>query len=78
MREAADYIIDTSYLAPSQLKQRLSNLFLGNVSGCAYHSNYVIWLQNGIPTEADMMFDVQLSCQIRFMCPELKKINGFG
>ena len=32
MREAADYIIDTSYLAPSQLKQRLSNLFLGNVS----------------------------------------------
>ncbi len=45
MREAADYIIDTSYLAPSQLKQRLSQFISGQCFGCAYHSNYVIWLQ---------------------------------
>ena len=29
MREAADYIIDTSYLAPSQLKQRLVQFISG-------------------------------------------------
>ncbi len=27
MREAADYIIDTSYLAPSQLKQRFRPIY---------------------------------------------------
>ncbi len=70
MREAADYIIDTSYLAPSQLKQRLSNLFLGNVSDALYHSNYVICLKRN-STEADMMFDVRCLPN-PFYVPELK------
>ena len=49
MREAADYIIDTSYLAPSQLKQRLSNLFLGNVSDALTIQIMSFGFKNGIP-----------------------------
>ena len=32
VREKADYIIDTSFLSPAQLKERISNLFLGDAS----------------------------------------------
>lgn len=32
VREKADYIIDTSFLSPAQLKERISNLFLGDSS----------------------------------------------
>ena len=31
-KERADYIIDTSSLSPAQLKERISNLFLGDAS----------------------------------------------
>ena len=30
VREKADYIIDTSFLSPAQLKERISHLFLGD------------------------------------------------
>ncbi len=75
MREAADYIIDTSYLAPSQLKQRLSNLFLGNVSDALTIQIMSFGFKNGIPTEADMMFDVRCLPN-PFYVPELKKLTG--
>lgn len=75
MREAADYIIDTSYLAPSQLKQRLSHLFLGNVSDALTIQIMSFGFKNGIPTEADMMFDVRCLPN-PFYVPELKKLTG--
>lgn len=75
LREAADYIIDTSYLAPSQLKQRLSSLFLGNVSDALTIQIMSFGFKNGIPTEADMMFDVRCLPN-PFYVPELKKLTG--
>ena len=75
LRQRADYIIDTSYLAPSQLKQRLSNLFLGNVSDALTIQIMSFGFKNGIPTEADMMFDVRCLPN-PFYVPELKKLTG--
>ena len=75
MREAADYIIDTSYLAPSQLKQRLSSLFLGNVLDALTIQVMSFGFKNGLPTEADMMFDVRCLPN-PFYVPELKKLTG--
>ena len=54
MREAADLNLDTSYLAPSQLKNNVCPIYFWAMFRCVYHSNYVIWLQkNGIPTESE-------------------------
>ena len=75
LRQRADYIIDTSYLAPSQLKQSLSNLFLGNVSDALTIQIMSFGFKNGIPTEADMMFDVRCLPN-PFYVPELKKLTG--
>lgn len=75
MREAADYIIDTSYLAPSQLKQRLSSLFLGNVSDALTIQIMSFGFKKGIPTEADMVFDVRCLPN-PFYVPALKKLTG--
>ena len=59
VRERADYIIDTSLLSPAQLKERISNLFLGDATAALQIHCMSFGFKFGVPTEADLVFDVR-------------------
>lgn len=58
-RERADYIIDTSYLSAIQLKERIGNIFLDNISNSMLISCMSFGFKYGSPSEADLVFDVR-------------------
>ena len=75
VRERADYIIDTSYLSPAQLKERISSLFLGDASEALMIHCISFGFKYGIPSEADLVFDVRCLPN-PFYVEELKKLTG--
>ena len=75
VREKADYIIDTSFLSPAQLKERISNLFLGDASQAWMVHCVSFGFKYGIPTEADLVFDVRCLPN-PFYIEELKHLTG--
>ena len=75
VREKADYIIDTSFLSPAQLKERISNLFLGDSSQALMVHFVSFGFKYGIPTEADLVFDVRCLPN-PFYIEELKHLTG--
>ena len=75
VREKADYIIDTSFLSPAQLKERISNLFLGDASQELMVHCVSFGFKYGIPTEADLVFDVRCLPN-PFYIEELKHLTG--
>lgn len=75
VREKADYIIDTSFLSPSQLKERISNLFLGDSSQALMVHCVSFGFKYGLPTEADLVFDVRCLPN-PFYIEELKHLTG--
>ena len=66
-RDIASYVIDTSYLSTSQLKERVATLFFEDVSRTMKISVLSFGFKYGAPKDSDLVFDVR--CQIRFMCP---------
>lgn len=60
LKEQADYIIDTSTLLTRELKVELEKIFVNNQS---YNNLYITVLsfgfKYGIPTDADLVFDVR-------------------
>ncbi len=75
VRERADYIIDTSYLSPAQLKERISNLFLGDSSAALMINCVSFGFKYGIPAEADLVFDVRCLPNPYYV-EELKNLTG--
>lgn len=75
VREKADYIIDTSFLSPAQLKERISNLFLGDSLQALMVHCVSFGFKYGIPTEADLVFDVRCLPN-PFYIEELKHLTG--
>ncbi len=59
IRAMANYIIDTSYISPAQLKERVSKLFLGDSSTSMLVHCMSFGFKYGSPTEADLVFDVR-------------------
>ena len=59
LRGRADYIIDTTQLSPSQLKERISEMFLGDSVKGLRITCMSFGFKYGAPTEADMVFDVR-------------------
>ena len=59
VKERADFVIDTTYLSAAQLKERISDLFLGNVSDAMHISCISFGFKFGLPTESDLVFDVR-------------------
>ena len=59
VREQADYIIDTSLISPAQLKERINNLFLGDIKKSMIVNCQSFGFKYGLPTEADLVFDVR-------------------
>lgn len=60
VKEKATYVIDTSYMRPSQLKETLFNLFGDNQSTHSMVISVVSFgYKNGILLDADLVFDVR-------------------
>lgn len=74
-RERADYIIDTSSLSAMQLKERISNIFLDNISNSMLISCTSFGFKYGAPSEADLVFDVRCLPN-PFYIDDLKKKTG--
>ena len=59
IHERADYVIDTSFLKPAQLKNRLLDILSeDNSEGMRIYS-MSFGFKHGTPSEADLMFDVR-------------------
>lgn len=76
IKAKADYILDTTKLKPSEMNAELDRMFYGG-SGS---SNFAINISSfgfkyGIPSEADIMFDVRFIPN-PFWVPSLKKLTG--
>lgn len=59
IKERADYIIDTSFISPAQLKQRISGLFLSNPESALFVTCQSFGFKYGTPSEANLIFDVR-------------------
>ncbi|MCI8554421.1 MAG: RNase adapter RapZ [Clostridiales bacterium] len=57
--ERADYRIDTSQLSPAQLRERITQLFAGDVSGALMVQCLSFGFKFGYPSEADIVMDVR-------------------
>ena len=58
-RERADYIIDTTSLSAMQLKERISNIFLDDITNSMLINCMSFGFKYGSPAEADLVFDVR-------------------
>lgn len=74
IRDAADYIIDTTSLSPSQLRGRIVTIFEGETTPMLI-SCQSFGFRNGLPQDADLVFDVRCLPNPYYV-PELKKLTG--
>lgn len=75
VREMADYVIDTTFMKPAQLKERVTTLFTGDSSDSLLVTFMSFGFKYGIPMEADLIFDVRCLPN-PFYVPELKPLTG--
>lgn len=59
VRVRANYVIDTTYLLPMQLKEAIGNIFLEHRGGGMLITCLSFGFKYGYPSEADLMFDVR-------------------
>ncbi len=59
IRGVADYIIDTTYISVSQLKNNISNMFFGSISNTLKINCKSFGFKYGNDSEADVVFDVR-------------------
>ena len=75
VKEMADYVVDTTYMKPQQLKERVSTIFTDD-SGESLLVTFVSFgFKYGIPLEADLVFDVRCLPN-PFYVKELKQLTG--
>lgn len=76
LKAKAEYILDTSQLLVRDLKQQIDRIF---VEDGVYHNFFITILsfgfKHGIPTDADMVFDVRF-LKNPYYIPELKHKTG--
>lgn len=75
VREMADYVIDTTFMQPAQLKERVTTLFSGDIHDSLLVTFVSFGFKYGIPMEADLIFDVRCLPN-PFYVPELKALTG--
>ena len=76
IKDKSDYILDTTYSLPRQLKEQINDIFLGNKP----FSNLTITILSfgfkyGIPNDTDLLFDVRFIPN-PFYIAELKEQTG--
>ena len=75
LRLCADYIIDTSQISPSQLKQRLSKMFFGNLNNGFTVECISFGFKYGPLTDADILIDARCLPNPYYE-PTLKDLTG--
>ena len=75
IREHADYIVDSSFLSSTQLKEQIAELFLDKPTDRMIVSCMSFGFKYGVPGEADLVFDVRCLPN-PFYIPELKHKTG--
>ncbi len=74
-RRQADFVIDTSFLSPAQLKERVAQTFLAAPAQGMMTQCISFGFKNGLPKEADLVFDVRCLPN-PFYIPELREHTG--
>ncbi len=74
-RDAADFVIDTSFLTTAQLKERVAKLFADDISGTMKITVMSFGFKYGAPKDSDLVFDVRCLPN-PFYIPELKHKTG--
>ncbi len=59
LRHSADFVIDSTHISNSQLKNKLSSIFFGSISNTLKIVCKSFGFKYGHDTEADLMFDVR-------------------
>ena len=75
--QEADYVVDTSLLSPTQLKEHIRRLFLEDVQRGLVVNCVSFGYKNGLPSDADLVFDVRCLPN-PFYVPELKSLTGMN
>ena len=75
IKNSSDYLIDTSFLSPTQLKKRLDSIFLNNSSSAMTITCMSFGFKYGIPTEADLVFDVRCLANPYYI-EEMRNLTG--
>ncbi len=75
IRDNADYIIDTTYLSVSQLREKVVDIFLNDKNQSMLVNCMSFGFKYGLPKEADLVFDVRCLPN-PFYVPELKMKTG--
>lgn len=75
IKNSSDYLIDTSFLSPTQLKKRLASIFLNNSSSAMTITCMSFGFKYGIPTEADLVFDVRCLANPYYI-EEMRNLTG--
>ena len=75
IRDNADYIIDTTYLSVSQLREKVVGIFLNDKNQSMLVNCMSFGFKYGLPKEADLVFDVRCLPN-PFYVPELKMKTG--
>ena len=76
-RQQADYVIDTSLLSPTQLKDHIRKLFLEDIEQGMVVNCVSFGYKNGLPSDADLVFDVRCLPN-PFYVPELRNLTGLN
>lgn len=75
VKERSDYVIDTSGVSPTQLKSRISQLFLAKTEDSLCVHLISFGFKFGIPLESDLIFDVRCLPN-PFYDPDLRPQTG--
>lgn len=75
IRTRADYIVDTSHYSTGVFKQRLANLFLGNVNDTMHIQCLSFGFKYGNVDEADLVLDVRFLPNPYYI-EELRNLTG--
>lgn len=59
IRGIADFVVDTTKMTPTQLREHIINLFTGEKKGVLEISVMSFGFKYGIPAESDLVFDVR-------------------
>ncbi len=75
LRERADLVIDTSQLPLARLRQLIAGHFGGEAIACPTLSVISFAYRNGLPREADLVFDVRFLANPHYV-DELRPLTG--
>lgn len=75
IKQVSNYLIDTSILSTSQLKSRISNIFLIDTGKSLVINCMSFGFKNGLPPDSDLVFDVRFLPN-PFYIDELKNLTG--